>query len=213
MRCPGSTDKLKKRGRSEKEQDDHKPDGLKKRGRSEQEQGNKLKKRGRSEKEQDDRKPDGLKKRGRSEQEQEDGRLLKKRKIENQSKDGTPVEVQDDGKPKRSEKQNTWLPGLGLHISDKTVLETDGTWLNDRHINAAQKLIHEAFPAIPGLADTLLLSNGMWEFNAENAVQIMHVGGNHWICASTIGYPLALTSTTACTSSYQQMGMTSWLRS
>ena len=81
------------------------------------------------------------------------------------------------------------LPDLDLHISDKDLLEADGTWLKDCHINAAQKLIHEQFPSISGLADTLLLSLGTWGCSPENAVQIIHVDGNHWICVSTIGCP------------------------
>lgn len=32
-------------------------------------------------------------------------------------------------------------------------------------------------------------SSFRWECNADNAVQILPVGGNHWVCVSTIGCP------------------------
>ena len=82
-----------------------------------------------------------------------------------------------------------WLPRLNLQIKDKVDLETDSLWLNDRHMNAAQKLLHEQFPTVSGLADTVLLSQGKCKYDPTNAVQILHMRGNHWVCVSTIGCP------------------------
>ena len=67
------------------------------------------------------------------------------------------------GKPGRSKngcQVTTWLPKLCLKMEDKAHLETEGAWLNDCHINAAQKLIHEQFPSVSSLAETILLSQG-----------------------------------------------------
>ena len=42
-----------------------------------------------------------------------------------------------------------WIPDLNLFGEDKEILLSD-SWLNDRLINAAQKLLQAAFPHIPG---------------------------------------------------------------
>ena len=80
-----------------------------------------------------------------------------------------------------------WLPRLNLQIKDKVDLETDSSWLNDRHMNAAQKLLHEQFPTVSGLANTVLLSQGKCKYDPTNAVQILHETEslglclNHWL--------------------------------
>ena len=106
-----------------------------------------------------------------------------------------------------------WLPRLNLQIKDKVDLETDSSWLNDRHMNAAQKLLHEQFPTVSGLADTVL-SQGKWKYDPTNAVQILHMRENHWVCVSTMAVLLILLmSMTACTVVYQPMVKSSWQQS
>ena len=48
-----------------------------------------------------------------------------------------------------------WIPDLNLFSEDKEILLSESR-LNDRLINAAQKLLQAAFPHIPGFQCTLL---------------------------------------------------------
>ena len=67
---------------------------------------------------------------------------------------------------------------------------TQGRWLSDRVIHAAQLLMEEDIILLPvgGFQDPLL---GQTAFNVQEseAVQISHSGGNHWITISTVGAP------------------------
>ena len=54
----------------------------------------------------------------------------------------------------------------------------------DKCINLAQQLLKETFPKINGLRLTLLQNQDHKEQTA-NRVQILHINGNHWVCAAT----------------------------
>ena len=59
----------------------------------------------------------------------------------------------------------------------------EGRRLNDRHIGYAQMLLKVQHPKINGLQSTLKPSLIM---SLENAIQIVHCQGDHWIVASTV---------------------------
>ena len=49
----------------------------------------------------------------------------------------------------------TGIPELGLRQSDREILLSHTAWLNDDIVNAAQKLLKKANPAVPGLQDVV----------------------------------------------------------
>ena len=70
-----------------------------------------------------------------------------------------------------------------LRLSDKAVL-LNGE-LNDKLINAAQKLLLQKFPSVKGLRSTLVQDHiGFW---VDNYLQVVHSRSNHWITVTTIG--------------------------
>ena len=69
-----------------------------------------------------------------------------------------------------------------LRLSDKAVL-LNGE-LNDKVINAAQKLLLEKFPSLKGLRSTLVQDHiGFW---VDNYLQVVHSRSNHWITCGEI---------------------------
>ena len=56
--------------------------------------------------------------------------------------------------------------------------------LNDKHINAGQKLIKLRFPSILGLQNTLLQQKEIIPL-LSNALQVVYLPG-HWIAVSTV---------------------------
>ena len=63
----------------------------------------------------------------------------------------------------------------------------NGGWLNDKIIEAGQKLIKEAFPAIAGLQQVNLGQTLAFDVVKEEFVQVLHTGFGHWLTISTIG--------------------------
>jgi len=59
-----------------------------------------------------------------------------------------------------------------------------GEKLMDKHINSSQRLIHAQFPKLNGLVLSLLQNQPLMGAT-DNAVQIFHVCGDHWIVAAT----------------------------
>ena len=58
-----------------------------------------------------------------------------------------------------------------------------GKWLNTALVNAAQKLIKEAFPEAQGLQDTRNVQTTSQQLG--QFIQVMHISNNHWITVST----------------------------
>ena len=79
-----------------------------------------------------------------------------------------------------------WIPDLNLFGEDKEILLSD-SWLNDRLINAAQKLLQAAFSHIPGFQCTLLGQAMAFDVECGEFIQILHNGQGHWLMISTIG--------------------------
>ena len=74
---------------------------------------------------------------------------------------------------------------ISLTNIDKEIIRK-GEKLSDKHINFAQRLLKAKFPKINGLRLTLLQDKSHKD-PTHNALQIFHTGGDHWICATTIG--------------------------
>ena len=80
---------------------------------------------------------------------------------------------------------NVWLrvKDISLMNDDRRILETE-EMLTDKHINFAQRLLKLSFPEINLLRLTVVQDKGYKE-PTTNSIQILHVNGNHWICAAT----------------------------
>ena len=66
-------------------------------------------------------------------------------------------------------------------MADKKVLQQRGQWLTANHIQAANKLLQNAFPHQNGLQDTHHLSDkGVWNSSPECFVQIIFIKHGHW---------------------------------
>lgn len=82
------------------------------------------------------------------------------------------------------QKLEYWIEPLDLREADRECL-VRGDWLNDGHITAASKLLQKQYPNQNGLRSTQLLAKKLkWQSSNVDFVQIVHVGGNHWVCAS-----------------------------
>ena len=81
-----------------------------------------------------------------------------------------------------------WIKELNLFQKDMNILRSKKEWMNDDIINAAQHLLKDINPALPGFQSTAcgLVLN----FNSETRefVQILY-GENHWNVISSIGVP------------------------
>ena len=96
-----------------------------------------------------------------------------------------PIHIySDDSEPL---KDDYWLPEFKLRQSDKDILLSSTAWLTDSIINAAQKLLHKANPAVPGFQDVDLGLCRNFNIEPGEFVQILHTGLGHWNTISTIG--------------------------
>ena len=89
------------------------------------------------------------------------------------------------------EDPDEWLkfPRITLYTRDKRILESAVEWLNDNIIHAAQLLLKKQFGSIggfmvPQLGDRKQLFNPV--FPNTPFIQILNVGGSHWITVSNI---------------------------
>ena len=64
---------------------------------------------------------------------------------------------------------------------------SSGAMLTDEGINVAQSILHQQFPWVGGLEDTVLGPDMQFSVAASESVQILHDGGLHWVCMSNIG--------------------------
>lgn len=72
-----------------------------------------------------------------------------------------------------------------LQVSDKVAIET-GKKLTDKHINFAQRMIKNQFPAVGGLKSTLQQVKKVKGQRTANSIQIVHCKKReHWITVST----------------------------
>ena len=98
------------------------------------------------------------------------------------------MEIPDDPVPETCPQgTNVWvrLKDMSLTFDDKQILER-GDELTDKHINYAQRILKSMFPAINGLRLTLL-QDKPHKNSTSNSIQILHINGDHWVCATTVG--------------------------
>ena len=60
-----------------------------------------------------------------------------------------------------------WIPQLGLDSSDKDILNSRSEWLNDKIVNASQKLLKKAKPACDRVTRCL-----PWSINEFNLMSL-----------------------------------------
>ena len=99
------------------------------------------------------------------------------------------IDLDDDKTPAASNTiiaKNQWVPELGLTTQDRAILLHPTTWLNDRIIDAAQKLIKKLCPAMFGLQTILNCQTMGFDVQPDEVVQILNTG-NHWFTVSTVG--------------------------
>lgn len=88
---------------------------------------------------------------------------------------------------KKHSNTNYWLPTLNLTVDDKAILLSATGLLNDSLINAAQKLLANQFPTMPGLQDVLNGPPLSFDIEAGEFIQILNTQTGHWLTISTIG--------------------------
>ena len=84
--------------------------------------------------------------------------------------------------------QIEWIrhPRFTLYNLQKQIISTD-RWLDDKLIDAAQSLIAEQFPNVSGLQPVPLQRTQSFAIKRHAFVQVLSVGGSHWITASNVG--------------------------
>ena len=73
-----------------------------------------------------------------------------------------------------------------LSPADRALLDTTA-WLSDMHMEAANVLLKEAFPAVDGLQNPILQQNMSFNVPSFEFVQLFFVNNNHWLVASNVG--------------------------
>ena len=80
-------------------------------------------------------------------------------------------------------KRKAWIElrgGLVLYEEDRLMI-TEGEWLIDLHIHAAQTLLKEQFPEIAGLQCPLLSEAQTFAVQHGEFVQILNAAHCHWV--------------------------------
>ncbi|KAL5515522.1 hypothetical protein EMCRGX_G000699 [Ephydatia muelleri] len=67
------------------------------------------------------------------------------------------------------------------------VFSSNTGWLSDMHMEAANVLLREAFPAVDGLQNPILQQNMSFSVPSFEFVQFLLVSKNHWLVISNIG--------------------------
>ena len=73
-----------------------------------------------------------------------------------------------------------------LSPGDRAILDKTG-WLSDMHMEAANVLLREAFPAVDGLQNPILQQNMSYSVPSLEFVQFLLVNINHSLVISNIG--------------------------
>jgi len=82
-------------------------------------------------------------------------------------------------------------PELWVKIGESVLTEEDktdllsGEGLTDKHIDAAQELLHQQYPEISGFQRCVLQCTKTYHVQSgKKFVQILHVNANHWKLAT-----------------------------
>ena len=95
--------------------------------------------------------------------------------------------VIDVDKYQPSQNQKFWIRELNLLERDRDILLSPAGLLNDSIIDAAQKLLKQAFPALSGLQSVCCGLTMNFDIEPSEFVQAIHNGRRHWLIISTIG--------------------------
>ena len=89
---------------------------------------------------------------------------------------------------KRQRRQpKVWLDPLNLLQKDRDILLSPTGWVTDSIINAAEQLLRQRFPQLPGLQDVALGQTMAFTIMTGEFVQILHTSRDHWLTISNIG--------------------------
>lgn len=88
---------------------------------------------------------------------------------------------------KQAKSLGIWLPSLNLSHKDKEILLSPTAWITDSIVNAAQQVLREQFPQLPGLQDVSLGPTMAFNIMPGEFLQILHTSQDHWLTISTIG--------------------------
>ena len=77
-----------------------------------------------------------------------------------------------------------WMKIEDIHLTEADkLISTEGGQLNDRHVNAAQRLLRAQHPNLKGLSLTIVASR---QKLPPKGLQAFFVHDNHWIALCTI---------------------------
>ena len=80
------------------------------------------------------------------------------------------------------------IPNLNyFHLLRVLLIMDLKLWLENTVIQQAHVLLKKINPDIQGFQQTSLDPFSNFDQVCEDFVQILHTGGNHWVCASSIG--------------------------
>ena len=100
--------------------------------------------------------------------------------------EGSVILVDDDASKRRKvDDSEEWIrvQNMVLRLSDRPTLLNSK--LDEKIINAVQKLLLQKFPSLKGFKSTLVQDN--IGFGVNNYLQVVHSRSNHWIMVATIG--------------------------
>ena len=86
----------------------------------------------------------------------------------------------------KSQNEKFWIRELNLLERDRDILLNPAGLLNDSIIDAAQKLLKQAFPALSGLQSVCCGLTMNFDIEPSEFVQVIHNGRGHWLTISTI---------------------------
>ena len=115
-------------------------------------------------------------------------KMRKKHAIDSKSEndvmeiDLSECESSDD---KEMESPEFIINGQNIYSGDIQILKTDHEWLNERLINAGQRMLLKKFPSTAGLNDICFCDTLAFPCDPpKDVVQILNVTNAHWICIS-----------------------------
>ena len=80
-----------------------------------------------------------------------------------------------------------WLSNLKLFDSDMEILLNSTGWLTDAHDDAAQMLLRQQYPSLPGLQNVCCGLAMSYDIQEGEFLHIINSGHGHWLTLSTIG--------------------------
>ena len=87
----------------------------------------------------------------------------------------------------KSQNEKYWIWKLNPLERDRDILLNPAGLLNDSIVDAAQKLLKQAFPALSGLQSVCCGLTMNFDIEPSEFVQVIHNGRGHWLTISTIG--------------------------